>query len=227
MTRARHISILLASTLGAVALAQPTPPRPESSQPDAAPVSPLPSLDELLGLVEPGSLPPGEPATDLERALSGEQAARDPFEAAVDLIQRSRTRLDTVADAGVATQRLQADALARLDQVIEQARARQQQSQQSSSSSSSSSSQQPQPDQQRQAQAQQQPGQRDNRGEVMAPGLEGVNTGPNIDSAGAAWGALPERLRGALLQGVSDQYSALYERLTERYYQRLAEEADQ
>ena len=44
---------------------------------------------------------------------------------------------------------------------------------------------------------------------------------------GAAWGALPDRLRGALLQGVADQYSALYERLTERYYQRLAEEADQ
>lgn len=218
MTRARHILALLACSLGAIALAQPDP----------QPASPLPSLDELLGLVEPGTQPPADAASDLDRALSGEQAARDPFEAAVDLIQRSHTRLDTVADAGVATQRLQADALARLDQVIEQARARQQQSQQSSSSSSSSSQQQQeQPNQQRQAQSQQQPGQSESNAEAMAPGLQGVTNGPNIDSSGAAWGALPDRLRGALLQGVSDQYSALYERLTERYYQRLAEEADQ
>jgi len=202
------------------AVAQPADPVPGEPQP-------LPSLDELLGLTEPVA---GDASLDtadlLDRALSGESNQGDPFGAAVDLMERSRSRLESRADAGVATQRLQAEALARLDQVIAQAKARQQQSQNSSSSSSSSQSQQQQQPSQQQAEGQQKPGQGDNRGEAFAPGLTGVNTGPNVDSAGAAWGALPDRLRGALLQGVADQYSSLYERLTEKYYQRLAEEAD-
>jgi len=200
------------------------------AQPTATPTDeprPLPSLDELLGLAEAIAGDDALSSADaLDRALSGETNQGDPFGAAVELMQRSRDRLESMADAGVATQRLQADALARLDQVIAQAKARQQQSQNSSSSSSQSQQQQQPNQQQAQAPGQQQPGRGDNNGEVFAPGLNGVNTGPNVDSAGAAWGALPDRLRGALLQGVADQYSSLYERLTEKYYERLAEEAD-
>jgi hypothetical protein len=47
---------------------------------------------------------------------------------------------------------------------------------------------------------------------------------PGQAAAGAAWGALPERLRDALTQGLSDRYSSLYEGATESYYRRLAEE---
>ncbi|MFT5422943.1 MAG: hypothetical protein ACI89L_000712 [Phycisphaerales bacterium] len=221
----RGAAVACVLALAGSAVAQPT--NSAVSDPE-----PLPSLDELLGLTEPGEIAPNTSAPDLgdslHRALTGEGEQRDPFKAAVDLMDRSRSRLESLADAGVATQRLQADALARLDQVIAQAKARQQQSQNSSSSSSQSSQQQQQQPSQQQAQSsQQKPGEGDNQGEVMAPGLSGVNSGPNVDSAGAAWGALPARLRGALLQGVADQYSSLYERLTEKYYQRLAEEADQ
>lgn len=207
------------------------PEAPAGTQPaqvNTPDVQPLPSLDELLGLRQ---LTPGDPGLGtsdlLDRALSGESSQQgDPFGAAVDLMERSRSRLESQSDAGVATQRLQAEALARLDQVIAQAKANQQQSQNSSSSSSSSQQQQQQQPNQQQAQGQPQPGQGDSDGEVFAPGLGGVNTGPNVDANGAAWGALPDRLRGALLQGVADQYSSLYERLTEKYYQQLAEEAD-
>ena len=43
---------------------------------------------------------------------------------------------------------------------------------------------------------------------------------------GADWGALPERTRDALLEGLSDSFSSLYRRLTEAYYRRLAEPAE-
>jgi hypothetical protein len=41
----------------------------------------------------------------------------------------------------------------------------------------------------------------------------------------AAWGNLPARVRDQLMQGRHDQFSSLYESMTETYYRRLAEEA--
>ena len=47
----------------------------------------------------------------------------------------------------------------------------------------------------------------------------------NIPPGGAArWGNLPEHLRDALTQGVTDRFSSMYKATTEKYYKRLAEE---
>jgi hypothetical protein len=46
-----------------------------------------------------------------------------------------------------------------------------------------------------------------------------------LDTARAAWGNLPERVRDSLLEGSSDYFSSLYEAMTEAYYKKIAEEA--
>jgi len=181
----------------------------------------VPTLDELLGLAEPGSDAPGEDRTELERALSPERAG-EAFEQAVDLMERASGRLRDRRDAGIATQRIQEDILRTLDQVISSAQEQQSRSSGSpSSSSGSSSSPGAQPDQSgARGQAGQRPGgesgdagARPGSGEVVRSGRERTD---------ADWGDLPPRLRDALSQGFDDPYSRLYRRLTERYYKELA-----
>ncbi len=188
----------------------------------------LESLDELLGLEQagqggdaPSELPDAAQA-ELERELTQQEAAQ-AFEQAAALMGESASRLGELSDTGLATQRLQEDILRKLDQVIEAAKNNQQQSQ-SSSSSSSQQQQQPNQPQQQQQQQQGEASDGDNTEESTPPGRQDGQLNPEIDSARAAWGALPERVRDALYQGRSDRYSSLYERLTEAYYRRLAEE---
>lgn len=188
----------------------------------------LESLDELLGLESEGSSEeerselPDAAKAELERELTQQEAAQ-AFEQAAALMGDSATRLGELSDTGLATQRLQEDILRKLDQVIEAAKNNQQQSQ-SSSSSSSQQQQQPSQPQQQQQQQQGQTSDGENQQENTPPGRRDGQLNPEIDSARAAWGALPERVRDALFQGRSDRYSSLYERLTEAYYRRLAEE---
>lgn len=196
---------------------------------------PIPSLDELLGLPEsqrpvdrpdrPGLFEEDPTAGELSRKLSGEEMSQ-AFVEAVELMDTTADRITRGRDAGLVTQRLQRDILRTLDQLIEAA----QDQEQSSSSSSSSSSQQQQQQQQQPSQPQsqsqgQEPGQ-DNQGQAGTPaGREGALS-PEVAANRAAWGALPERTRDALLQGSSEPFSVLYQRLTEQYYRRIAEEAD-
>ena len=110
-----------------------------------------------------------------------------------------------------------------LDQVIESAKQNQSQSGGSSSSSSSSSRNQQQPNQSSQSQQSGQPG--SESGDVHMPSSNrGASPGGEIAPDGVGWGNLPERERDAVSQGVSDRYSALYRRLTELYYRKLAEQ---
>ncbi len=193
----------------------------------------LPSLDELLGLAKPGEdqdasggvqLPTEPGRAALDEKLSAEEAA-EAFQQAVKLMEQTADRLDPGHDLGLVTQRLQEDAVRKLDTVIAAAM----QNQQSSSSSSSSSSQQEQqqqPNQQQQQQQQQsqsEPNQQGEPQEGQPPGRQngGLN---NVELNAAAWGALPARLRDALVQGSSDRFSSIYQTMTEQYYRRLAEE---
>lgn len=192
----------------------------------------LPSLDELLGLAEPGQsgegpevrLPaePGQAA--LDEKLSAEEAA-EAFQQAVKLMEQTADRLDPGRDLGLVTQRLQEDAVRKLDTVIAAAM----QNQQSSSSSSSSSSQQEQqqqPNQQKQQQQQQSQSDQNQKGEPTdgQPPSRQNGAGNTVELNAAAWGALPARLRDALMQGSSDRFSSIYQTMTEQYYRRLAEE---
>ena len=197
----------------------------------ASRAEPIPSLDELLGLPESqrpadraeraGLFEDDPTAGELAQKLSGEQLSQ-AFVRAVDLMDTAADRLGRGRDAGLVTQRIQRDILRTLDQLIESS-----QDQQSGSSSSSSSPQQQpqqQPSQPQERQQSQEPGS-DNQGEVNPPARQDGPLSPEAVANRAAWGALPERTRDALLQGSGEPFSALYQRLTEQYYRRLAEEA--
>lgn len=195
------------------------------------------SLDELLGLEEPndddqGASPGAGDVTDpssaeLERELTGAQA-RDRFISAVQQMDETATRLGELSDAGIVTQRLQEEILVKLELLIDHAEQEQQQQQSSSSSNSSQNDQQRRDGQQnQQQQPQQQQGESqqatgDPRSEAPPPDRQNEQLNPMIDTASAAWGALPDRVREALLQGLSDRFSTRYQQLTERYYRRLA-----
>lgn len=219
---------------GAQPPSQPTKPPAEAPKPDQPAVQPkdpmpLPSLDDLLGLpstAKPGKRPaaPDPDKAELERQLSPGEAA-EQFRQAVDLMGQTARRLTDSRDTGLRTQRLQEDVVRKLDMLIKSAEQQKQQRRQSSSGSSSR----PQQDQQNQPSQQQQSTPQDaangdNRDERMPPGRRDGPLNPELASRGAAWGALPARVRDALLQGRSDKFSALYQRMTEAYYRKLAEE---
>ena len=190
----------------------------------------LPDLDDILGLDGPerpreeGPVELPDPTqTELDRKLSGEEVA-ERFAQAVTLMGESADRIERGSDTGIVTQRMQEDILRKLDAVLEAAQ--QQQSSSSQSEPSTSNSPQEQPSQQQQQSGSQSRG-TDNSQERMGPGLQEGPMNPAVEAAQAAWGALPERVRDALVQGSSDQFSSLYRTMTEAYYRRLAEEAEQ
>jgi len=215
---------------------QPEVPAPKPSEP-----AELPSLDELLGLPDADApagdggadasdlplLDPEDPAAaDLDRRLSGEELPEE-IQAAVALMGDTADRLELSMDLGLTTQRMQEDIVRRLDQIIEAA-GEQQQQQSSSSSSSSGSQNQPnqQPPRPQQGEEGEQNQQGQGEGESTPPGRQDGELSPELRASRAAWGALPERTRDALLQGSGERFSSLYQRLTEAYYRRLAEEAE-
>ncbi|MEO0715799.1 MAG: hypothetical protein AAFY58_02280 [Planctomycetota bacterium] len=197
----------------------------------AARAEPIPSLDELLGLPEssrpmerpdrPGIFQDDPTAGELAEKLSGEQMSQ-AFLQAVDLMDTTADRITRGRDPGLVTQRLQRDILRTLDQLI--ASSSEEESSSSSSSSSSEQQQQQQPSQPQEQQQSQEPGS-DGSQESTPPGAQSGQLSPELAANRAAWGALPERTREALLQGSSEPFSVLYQRLTERYYRRIAEEA--
>ncbi len=186
-----------------------------------------PSLDELLGLDEEDDAGTADDATatDLDRKLSGEEIG-EAFDQAVRLMGDAAQRVGAKNDVSIGTQRVQEDALRRLDQLIASIESQQQQQQQQQQSSSQRQQQQQQQPGQQQAKNQQESAKTSDPQSANAPGLREGALGEGVgESARAAWGALPARVRDMLVQGVSDQFSATYRRMTEEYYKRLAEES--
>jgi hypothetical protein len=225
--RRAWIATLAVAAGAAAALAQQEAPAPREPAEEPA-AQELPSLDDLLGIETEGKPDEGDPAQDaaLERALSDEEVA-DAFRQAVTEMGDVANLLEA-GQPGARAQRLQEDIILKLEMLIDQA-----QRQQSSSSSSSSQQQQqqqqqsPTRNQQRAQQQQQQASQGDNQGESLPPGGREGELGELIQASSASWGALPERVREALLQGTGDRFSSLYESLTEAYFRRLAEESSE
>jgi len=52
-----------------------------------------------------------------------------------------------------------------------------------------------------------------------------VDGGKMLDESQSEWGNLPERVRDVIRQGSRDRIASLYQRLTEEYYRRMAEDA--
>lgn len=215
----------------------PTPVEPSE------PASDEPTLDELLGLDDPsdgagegeddsldaaldGAQPDFNEAA-LDRALSADQL-NEKFVEAINDMNVAAGMIEEYRNVGPVVQRLQDEIVRNLEILIEQSQQQQGGGGSSSSSSQSRSQQSSAPQQPDQGQQQQQ------RGETGSePGSNGdggqlpeFEEGRNaaIDAQKAAWGALPERVRDALIQGASESYSARYRALTEAYYRRLAEE---
>ena len=214
MTRYMSILALLMST-STIAIAQPED-------------DPLPTLDELLGLEDGDDSSVDAQAEELSEVLSPREAG-EALGQAVNLMNRVALRIEEGNDLSLSTQRLQEDILRKLDQVIESAQNNQQGGGGSSSSQSSSSSSQQQPDQQQQSEQQGQQGQQGSESgkEQMPGGSSSSQPGSELAPDGVSWGALPQRIRDALSQGISDRYSELYRSITEQYYRALAEDEDQ
>lgn len=232
--RTSVLAVIISVGLGLPSIAQTGPTKPvEPAKPAAAPEkkSSDPTLDELLGLPgdkgdnkRPEAIDPTK--TALDRKLSSAEAA-EQFEEAIELMDETAGRLQKSRDTGVATQRIQEDIIRRLDMVIKQAEQNRQRRQQQR--------QQQQQNQQQQGQQQQQnqprpSGQReerpdgDSREDAQLPARRDGELRPEAAARGQAWGSLPARIRDALLQGNTDKYSTLYQRWTEEYYRKLAEE---
>jgi hypothetical protein len=215
----------------------------------------VPTLDDLLGTAgeqRPATTPEPAPSDatnesdvidalkpgqrDLERRLSAQEMG-DEFKQAIALMGDAADRLEKHRDAGLDTQRVQEDVLRKLDELISQMEKNSQQQRQSSSSSSQQQQQQQRdPSQSQQQQARKgaqkrkdQKGQSPGEGlsEQQAPALQEGALRPSLESATAAWGSLPARVRDMLLQGAGDRFSKTWEQATETYYRRLAEEQKQ
>ncbi|MEI7657292.1 MAG: hypothetical protein WCK33_04435 [Phycisphaerae bacterium] len=217
--------------LAGLAPAQPaaTPPAQEPPKPAAPKPAAEPTLDELLGIT-PEPKGPGDEASkdaakaELERKLSLEELD-DAFAQAVKLMDDTAKRLGESKDAGIDTQRMQEQALAKIDKLIDMARSQQQQQKQKRRQKQDQQQQQQQQQQSSQQQQQQQASAQQQGGEPT--GGQGSQQGGRVNAppgAGAAWGNLPARLRDALLQGSGDVTSAKWESLTREYYKRLAEQ---
>ncbi|QOI99869.1 MAG: hypothetical protein HRU70_04965 [Phycisphaeraceae bacterium] len=216
--------VMIVAALGALAASRET-----LAQPGEAPKPPTPlrDLDDLLGTREAGR-PSSDPASkaDLERALSPAEQ-REEFEQAIDLMKRSADAVENESEVGLPTQRMQEDALRKLDKLIDEARRQRQQNQ---NQQSQQSQQRPRP-QDQQSQPQPQSSRADQTdpssraGQEAGPGPIGQNPSLRPPLAGsAAWGNLAPHIREALSQGSSDRFSSVYRQLTEAYYRRLAEE---
>ncbi len=202
----------------------PVTPTPAPSPTPAAPKRP-PTLDELLGLA-----PAGEDGAsdDLKKKLAEEDPG-DLFAEAISLMESSSRRLDDGKDTGLETQRTQEDTLRKLDQLISQMQKKQQQQQQQKQQQqqqNKDSKRDQQQQQQQQNQQQQQDAQQTMNPDqaVNSPARRNGALRPGLEAAKAAWGALPARIREMLLQGSDEKFSTTYERQTEEYYRKLAEQ---
>lgn len=236
-----------APTTGAAPSSEPAKTEKKSAEPK--PVNAPQTLDELLGLkptpaaptsasgassptttpssgVKPPAATPDPNKADLDRILTAAEMG-DAFKQAIALMGDASGRLSSHADPGLDTQRIQADVIRRLDQLLASLDQQQQQQQQQQGQGQPQEQQQqdaPGRPQQQQGQQQQAQSGDGNRTDMGPPRQDG-SLKSEIESARAAWGALPARVRDMLLQGSSDRFSARYKTLTEEYYKRLAEES--
>ncbi len=235
----------------ASAPAQPTKPGEGKPKPPGG----LRSLDEQLGLTPsgeagapsaPGAAPTNAPTPtqqDLRDRLS-DTKLEDSFREAIALMNRAASRLSEHADTGIDTQRIQEEAIRRLEQTLSEAKKRQQQKQQQSSSSSSSQGQsqpqqtdaqgqQPQQGEQgltpeqraAQAAAERAARARQSDANLDPPAREREALRAALEASRAAWGNLPERVRQSLMQGSGEKFSTVYQQMTVDYYKRLAEQS--
>ncbi|MDZ4755554.1 MAG: hypothetical protein SGJ11_13790 [Phycisphaerae bacterium] len=226
---------------------------PGKATPDQKPGAEKPkSLDELLGL--PGArpaVPDAAPVDDptlrqaeerLERRLDG-AALETLLQQALAGMQTSADQLRERTDTGLLTQRVQADVVAKLDLLIEEAKKQcKGGSCKGGGKGSGQANAQPKPGSGQKPGDKDapngQPGESKSKGDGMqtkAGNEPGVGDGPSpvdpddeqtlLDESQSEWGMLPARVRDVIRQGSRERIAAMYQRLTEEYYRRMAEDA--
>jgi len=218
--------------------------------PPATPTAPAKPGDKQPGDQQPDADTPAKPALpdasrqQLDESLKGEQST-EAFAQAVQLMAQAASRLETAGDTSSQTQRVQQSAIEKLDALISQAKKQQkkkqqQQQQQKEQQQQKDQQQQQQPSQpqqgdeqsaeakaQAQAERERQAAQAAAQAAQGLPGAENAMLNGDLQSARAAWGNLPSRLREALMQGSGEKFSSGYQRLTEDYYRKLAEKKNE
>ena len=182
-----------------------TPPVPVQGEAPKAPPATEPTLDELLGITPSPTAP--QATTDaakaeLERQLSAAEMD-DEFEQAVKLMSDTARRLGEGKDPGLDTQRMQEQALTKLDKLIDMAKSQKQRKSKSKKKQDQQQDQQKQDEQNKQSSQQNQQGKEQQQQQAAGDAQGGVVAGQSgklnaPPGAGAAWGQLPERLREAL-----------------------------
>ncbi len=226
------VAAILAAVLAAPGAAGPLQEKPAegAEKPGVPPGTRPPSLDELLGLDEEGTADGAADAAardsrqELDRALSGRELA-DAFVVALEKMEISADLLDVRFDAGLGTQRLQEEILARLDELIDAAKKQMAGCGGPGMTTSGSRGERPgePPPSGRPGQsARSSSGENRGEGEPPPPVQGDINT--VIQESRSEWGHLPERVRDALRQGQGGYFSSLYKKLTQEYYIRLAEQ---
>ena len=186
-----------------------------------------PSLDELLGLDDEdrdqraAEVAGQEAEEELQRRLDDEQL-RHAFAVALEKMTLSAELLDTHFDPGLATQRVQQEVLVNLDRLIDQARKQCAGGGASSANPSAAPQQDQQPGKRAGDDSSRTPRDGARPGGDEAP-LEQGDVETVLEETRSEWGSLPQRVRDMLLQGRTEKFSSLYERLTREYYRRLAE----
>lgn len=210
-----------------------------------------PSLD---GLLEIESEAAQSAATQPEASSDGgeaDSASGDPgrdaegsFAAALKSMRFAADRLGGELDPGMKTQRAQERVLQRLEKAIDQARSNRRRgggggrgaaggAQQSKGASEGD---------QKGARGRQRgkgrPGEQGEEGQTggatagestasASAGGTGGEGAPQEPSQRAGWGQLPPRVQQQLMQGMNERYSALYRRMTEAYYRKLAAQSSE
>lgn len=222
-----------------------------ATEPATTTTPPAKTLDELLGLEAPKSkdgAAQSQRNQKLEKSLK-EEDLNDLAKSATESMELSTRLVREQKDVGIGTQRVQAEALANLDALLDAA-TRFQKQQQKSGKSSSSSQGKPTPGESPSEQSQEsgedgQPkpgsgstsgkadGQKQNQNAADNSGDQ-VDPPPPEDASMAAsgvleegrseWGRLPQRIREIMSQARRDRISAIYQQATEAYYRRMAED---
>ncbi len=200
----------------------------ELAQPPAAeaPGADTETNDDAPGSPSPHDTATGDPTPHAADATD-RAAGSNPLYRAGLRMRAVEQRLGA-RQMGEATARLQAEVVADLDTLLEQARRR--------SPPSSTSSGKPKPGSQRQqvdqplsgpAQPSAQPGgtpgdARDSTAGVRNQAPETPEVAPVEDLMKVLWGHLPERVREQMLQGPGEQFLPKYQTLLEEYFRNLA-----
>lgn len=219
----------------------PTTPAP------AAPASTPPkTLDELLG-IEGGSAGDAAAQAQRDRKLAKslkEEDLRDLAKLATESMDLATTLVGDKKDSGIGTQRVQAEALASLDALIDaatrfqkqqskgsgsrgsQRKDKSEQSQANQSEGAAPSGESSEPSGSKQASASDQRSRDGNRGDQVEPPPpeDAAVAGGVLEEGRSEWGRLPQRIREIMSQARRDRVSTIYQQATEAYYRRMAEE---